>query len=107
MMATKMSLENVFVLFVPLCNYSISFVLYNVAKLSSTCNRTDGNGIQFETENENLLPCAQVLHKIMNLVVHVAIWPRTVKKCTKIYSRMCRDFVFLIKSYCFLTFLLP
>ena len=86
---TKTSLENIMSVLFVLCDYSMSFILYNVAKLSSTCNRTDGNGVQFETENENLPPCAHVLHKILNLVVHVVIWPSTVKKCTKIYSSMC------------------
>ena len=44
---------------------------------------------------ENLPSCAHVLHKTMNLVFHVVVWPSTVKKCTKI-KRTCRAFVFLI-----------
>ena len=36
-----------------------------MAELSS--NRTGGNGVQASPENENLLSCAQVLHKTLNL----------------------------------------
>ena len=36
-----------------------------MAELSS--NRTDGNGLQVSTENENLLSCAHALHKTLNL----------------------------------------
>ena len=39
-----------FALLAPLCNYSNSFNLYNVAELSS--KRTGGNGVQVETEIE-------------------------------------------------------
>ena len=54
-----------FVLLVLLCAYSKSFNFYNMAELSS--NRTDGNGLQVNTENENLLSCAHALHKTLNL----------------------------------------
>ena len=36
-----------------------------MAELSS--DRTGGNGLQVSTENENLLSCAHVLHKTLNL----------------------------------------
>ena len=36
-----------------------------MAKLSS--NRTGGNGLQVSTENENLLSCAHLLDKTLNL----------------------------------------
>ena len=36
-----------------------------MAELSS--NRTDVNGLQVSTENENLLLCAHALHKTLNL----------------------------------------
>ena len=36
-----------------------------MAELSS--NRTDGNGLQVSTENENLMSCAHALHKTLNL----------------------------------------
>ena len=36
-----------------------------MAELSG--NRTGGKGLQVSTENENLLSCARVLHKTLNL----------------------------------------
>ena len=36
-----------------------------MAELSS--NRTSGNGLQVNPENENLLSCAHALHKTLNL----------------------------------------
>ena len=55
-----------------------------MAELSS--NRTDGNGVQVEKSMKNLSSCAHVLHKTLNLVISIVVWPSTVKKCTKIYN---------------------
>ena len=85
--------------------YSNSFNLYNVTELSS--NRTGGNGVQVETENENLPSCAQVLHKTLNLVISRYC---LANYSEEMYQNLIRTYcaiVFLIKSVCFVTFSLP
>ena len=50
-----------------LLDYSNSLNLYNVAELSS--NKTVGNGVQVETENEKFTFRTHVLHKTFKLVI--------------------------------------
>ena len=97
-----------FALFVLLRDYSNSFTLYSVVELHS--NRTDGNGVQVDTENGKLPSCAHVRYKTLNLVIPrfcLAQYGelRNVPKFKTHVHGLC----FLIKylGYCFVTFSLP
>ena len=80
-------------------DYSSSFNTCNVAELSS--NRTGGNGVQNTTENEKFtVMYSRSPKKPRVWSFQVVLWSSSAKKCTKING-------FFIKSYYFVTFLLP
>ena len=49
-------------------------------------NGTGGNGVQVETENENITVICSRSPQNLEFGHFTSVWPRTVKECTRIYN---------------------
>ena len=104
--ATKTSLENI----------SSRYLYYfTIIPIRSTCTMwpnypvTEQVGTKFRLRQrmENLPSCVHVLHKTLNLVISRCCLAEHGEEMHQSLKGTCRAFVFLIKSYCFVTLSLP
>ena len=91
-----------FALLVLLHDYSNSFNLYDVAKLSS--NKTGGNGVQVQTENEKFTVVCSRSPQDLEFGHFTLLFGRVRRRNVPKFKTHIQGLCFRIKSHCFVTF---